>query len=178
MLVDPELHGKTNVVLIGMPGSGKTTLGRKLAQRLGKQFVDTDTLIESDQNMPIQAVVDRRGLSFMRDIEARILADIALDNHVIATGGSAVYSRTAMQHLGNNGIRVFLNISLKTLLDRVRDTRSRGLVKMPSDSLPRLYAERLPLYLEVADIEISNDKPITAVSLDALFKKLNGYQNG
>lgn len=163
---------KNNIVLIGMPGSGKSTLGRVLAKRLGKRFVDTDTLIEQDQNMPIQTIVSRRGLRFMRRLEERVLCDLELEGYVIATGGSAIYSEKALVKLGEHGVRVYLKISLTTLLKRVRNIDSRGLVKMPSYSLPRLYAERLPLYEAKADIQIDNDRPVTAVGLDALVKKI------
>jgi len=160
-----------------MPGSGKSTLGRKLATQLNKQFIDTDGLIEADQNMSLQAVVNRRGLSFMRQIEERILSDLVLEDHVVATGGSAVYSKRAMRHLSKDGIRVYLNISLATLIKRVRNTDSRGLVKLPSYSLPRLYAERAPLYQAVADIDFTNDWPSTALSIESLIKKLERHNN-
>lgn len=177
MPVNIVSHGKTNVVLIGMPGSGKSTLGRILAKRLGKEFLDTDALIERDQNMPLQSVVSRRGFPYMRFLEERILSELTLDNHVIATGGSAVYSKLAMHNLGGNGIRVYLKISLATLIKRVSNTHSRGLVKMPSYPLPRLYAERQSLYQQAADIEVANDRPMTAVGVDVLLKELSVYQN-
>lgn len=159
-----------------MPGSGKSTLGRTLANRFGKQFVDTDTLIEQDQNMPIQAIVSRRGLQFMRQLEERILCDLDLQEHVIATGGSAIYAERAIANLAAHSVRVYLKISLATLIKRVRNTNSRGLVKMPSYPLPRLYAERLPLYEAAADIQIDNDWPMTAVGFDALLKKMHDYR--
>lgn len=158
-----------------MPGSGKSTLGRRLARQRNLKFIDTDLLLERHENMPIQAIVNRRGVNHLRKIEAQILSTLTLENHVVATGGSAVYSQIAMQHLGDIGARVYLQISLATLVTRVNNVTSRGLAKMKSHPLPRLYAERETLYRAYADIVANNNRPITAVSMHALHRKLDAF---
>jgi len=165
----------SNVVLIGMPGSGKSTLGLRLAELRGLRFIDTDTLIERFENAPIQQIVNRRGFRYLIDIEADILSGIEIEGHVIATGGSAVYSDEAMQHLGRVGVRTYLKISLATLMRRVNNTASRGLAKMPQHPLPRLYRERLPLYEQAADVVADNNWPITALRVEALNNQLNEF---
>ena len=158
----------SNFVLIGMPGSGKSTFGRRLAQLRGLGFIDTDDLIEESENSPIQKIVSRRGVRYLRTLEADILSSIQVENHVIATGGSAVYSNRAVDHLGRIGVRIYLKISLATLVKRVTNSENRGLAKMPQHSLPRLYRERLALYEQAADLVFANDWPISAVRVDAL----------
>ena len=169
------MSDSVNITLIGMPGSGKTTLGRRLANMRGMKFVDTDRVIEQAVNMKIQEIVDRKGVYYLRDLEGDILSGLALKNHVIATGGSAVYSDSAMRHLGSMGALVYLKISLRTLTRRVNNESSRGLAKMKSHSLPRLYNERVALYEAAADITVSNDLPMTAVGLGGLNKQLDGF---
>jgi len=162
----------SNIVLIGMPGSGKSTLGKRLAREINMPFIDTDSLLEAHENMHIQDIVNRRGVAHLRKIEDQVLSAIDLDQHVISTGGSAVYSQAAMQHLGSIGVRLYLKISLPTLLRRVDNEASRGLAKMKSHPLPRLYSERIDLYAQAADITFDNDWPVTALSMDGLLKQL------
>ncbi len=169
------MTSSTNITLIGMPGSGKSTLGRRLAKLRGMSFVDTDLILEQVENMPIQDIVNRRGVPYLRFLEGVVLSQLDFENHVIATGGSAVYSQKAMDHLGSLGARVYLKISLKTLTMRVNNIGSRGLAKMKSHPLPRLYAERAGLYQNAADIVASNDRPMTAVSLSELNTKLDQF---
>lgn len=169
---------QTNIVLIGMPGSGKSTLGRRIAQQRGVGFIDTDVLIERSENMDIQAIINRRGIGYLHRLESEVLNGIRTQHHVIATGGSAVYSATAMQHFGRMGWRVYLKISLSTLLRRVNNVNSRGLAKMPQHSLPRLYKERLPLYEQAADVTFANDLPMTSVRLEAFNQAILGLSIG
>ncbi len=160
-----------------MPGSGKSTLGRRLAALRGLKFIDTDTLIERYENKPIQDIVNFRGIRYLRALEEELLLGLQIDRHVVATGGSAVYSPKAMAHMGRIGVRLYLKINLPTLLRRVNNSTSRGLVKMPQHPLPRLYFERLSLYDEAADIVSDNNWPMTAMRVDALIKQLDGYLN-
>lgn len=169
------MASSNNITLIGMPGSGKSTLGRRLAKLRGLSFVDTDVILEQVENMPIQDIVNRRGVAYLRYLEGAVLSQLDFENHVIATGGSAVYSQTAMEHLGSLGARVYLQISLKTLTLRVNNVASRGLAKMKSHPLPRLYAERASLYQDAADIVVSNDRPMTAISIGELNATLDHF---
>lgn len=166
---------KSNIVLIGMPGSGKSTLGKRIAKAKGIQFVDTDTLIEKTENQSLQTVLDRRGLKYLRSTESNVISSLNVTNHVIATGGSAIYSDSAIEHLHQSSVIVLLSISMQTLNRRVTNVNSRGLAKMPAHPLARLYAERLPLYHQAADIVVDNNKPMSGVGLHELLIKLDSF---
>jgi shikimate kinase len=132
----------SNIVLIGMPGSGKSTVGVLLAKQTGKAFVDTDLLIQSRTGGTLQDIVNRDGYLELRRIEEQVLLGLDLSDHVIATGGSAVYSEAAMGHLQAGGTVVFLRVSLATLRQRVGDYETRGLAKRPDQTIEDLFAER------------------------------------
>ncbi len=142
----------SNIVLIGMPGSGKSTVGVILAKLTGRDFVDTDVLIQAEQGRTLQDIVDKDGYLALRAIEEKVLLALDCHRHVIATGGSAVYSQAAMNHLKSNGIVVFLNVDLKTLKFRVHDFDTRGLAKRPDQGVDDLFAERFALYRKCADV--------------------------
>ncbi len=145
---------RTNIVLIGMPGSGKSTVGVILARLTAHDFVDTDVLIQTSQQRPLQDIVDKDGYLALRRIEEDVLLRLDCRDHVIATGGSAAYSHAAMAHLKSQGIIVFLYVDLRTLKSRVKDYETRGLAKRPDQSLDDLFAERIELYRKYADITI------------------------
>ncbi len=144
----------SNIILIGMPGSGKSTIGIILAKLLSKSFIDTDVLIQSQEGRSLQDIVDREGYLALRAIEERAILGLDYRNYVIATGGSAVYSDAAMTHLKKDGIVVFLDVCLDTIKARVRDMGTRGLAKRPDQSLDDLFRERYALYRKYADITI------------------------
>ncbi len=144
----------SNLVLIGMPGSGKSTVGVILAKKTSRDFVDTDLLIQRSQNRKLQDVVDNEGYAALRNIEERVLLALSVCNHVIATGGSAVYSDQAMAHLKSDGWVIFLDVDLATLESRIPDFSTRGLAKRPEQSLSELFDERYGLYAKHADITI------------------------
>jgi shikimate kinase len=144
----------SNLVLIGMPGSGKSTVGVILAKKTSRDFVDTDLLIQTSQNRTLQDIVDREGYTALRNIEERVLLDLCVRNHVIATGGSAVYSDQAMAHLKTEGLVIFLDVDLATLESRMSDFSTRGLAKRPEQILSELFDERFRLYIKHADITI------------------------
>jgi len=166
-----------SITLIGMPGSGKSTLGNRLAKMRDMRFIDTDDILEKVENMRIQDIVNRKGVKYLRELEGVVLTQLDLPNHVIATGGSAVYSESAMQHFASIGARVYLKISLRTLVQRVDNVSARGLAIMKSHTLPRLYNERAALYDAAADITVSNDRPMTAISLGGLNQQLSDFFN-
>ena len=145
----------SNIVLIGMPGSGKSTVGIILAKLTSRDFVDTDVLIQISQGRTLQDIVDTEGYMVLREIEERILLKLHCVNHVIATGGSAVYSHAAMTHLKSNGAVVFLNVELPVLESRIHNFAARGLAKRPDQSIEDLFEERFPLYARYADVTIA-----------------------
>ena len=135
-----------------MPGSGKSTVGVILAKQTGRDFIDTDVLIQSEEGRTLQDIVDQDGYLALRRIEESLLINLSVRHHVIATGGSAVYSPAAMRHLRSDGIAVLLHANLATLQQRVQDYATRGLAKAPDQTLDDLFAERLPLYQAYADV--------------------------
>ena len=148
----------SNIVLIGMPGSGKSTVGIILAKLTSRDFVDTDVLIQTTLGRTLQDIVDTQGYMALRDVEERILLNLDRVNHVIATGGSAVYSHAAMTHLKSNGMAVFLNVALPILEARIHDYATRGLAKRPDQSFNDLFKERFALYAKYADVTIECKK--------------------
>lgn len=146
---------KTNIILIGMPGSGKSTVGVILAKMLAKSFLDTDILIQQSEGRTLQDIVDGEGHMALRTIEERVLLTISCRDHVIATGGSAAYSETAMQQLKRQGVVVFLHADLPVLQLRIGNYESRGLAKRPEQSFQDLFDERLELYQKYADMTIN-----------------------
>ena len=143
-----------NIVLIGMPGAGKSTVGVILAKRTARDFVDTDLLIQKTEKRSLQEILDADGYLGLRRIEERVLLSMELCGHVIATGGSAVYSDAAMDHLRRVGIIVFLDVDLDAIKSRVTDFDSRGIAKRADQSFEALFEERRVLYRKYADITI------------------------
>ena len=144
----------SNLVLIGMPGAGKSTVGVILAKQTSRDFVDTDVLIQVSEERTLQKIVDADGYIALRKIEEEVLLGLCVRNHVIATGGTAAYSKQAMTHLKSEGVIIFLDVDLITLESRVSDFSMRGIAKRPEQSFGELFNERLSLYNKYADITI------------------------
>lgn len=138
-----------------MPGAGKSTIGVILAKLASKDFVDTDLLIQAREHRPLQDIVNHDGYMELRRIEQEVLLDLNVENHVIATGGSAAYSEPAMLHLKSSGIIVFLNVAIEVLESRIHNFATRGLAKSAEQSFEELFEERSHLYRKYADIEIT-----------------------
>ena len=152
-----RISKSTNVVLIGMPGVGKSTVGVLLAKRLGYGFLDTDILIQTRENKSLKQLIDRHGLDGFCGIEANHICSIELRAHVIATGGSVVYDSNAMRHLRADGHIVHLDLSLDRLERRLDDVVARGVVIAPGKAVADLYAERQPLYRANCDVTIDTN---------------------
>lgn len=148
-------QARSNIILIGMPGSGKSAIGLVLAQLTSMDFVDTDSLIRETTGRSLQDIVDVEGPEAFRRIEEEVLLKLDRHDHVIATGGSAVYSSAAMAHLKKDGIIVFLDVDLATLRSRIQDYGTRGLAKRPDQTLQDLFDERLDLYRKYADVIVN-----------------------
>lgn len=145
---------RSNLVLVGMPGAGKSTVGVLLAKQTSRDFVDTDVLIQTSQERTLQDIVDTDGYAVLRKIEEAVLIGLSVQNYVIATGGSAVYSDRAMAHLKPDGLVIFLDVDLPTLESRVHDFSTRGLARRPDQDFASLFHERFTLYAKYADMTI------------------------
>ncbi|MBU1340035.1 MAG: shikimate kinase [Proteobacteria bacterium] len=145
---------KKNITLIGMPAVGKTTVGNLLAQKINFDFLDSDDLIQSKEQKTLSQIILEKGLDRFLQIEETHIVGIACKNHVIATGGSVVYSQKAMAHLSKESTIIYLSVDLDILLTRLWDITSRGVAISPEKSIEDLYKERTPLYDTYCDIKI------------------------
>ncbi len=143
-----------NIVLIGMPGAGKSTIGVILAKVLGYNFVDSDLVIQKTQNQLLHEIIATKGLEGFIQIENDINCKLDVSNSVIATGGSIIYGPEAMSHLKNIGIVVYLKLEYTTISKRLGNIKQRGVVLKDGQTLLDLYEERCPLYEKYADIVI------------------------
>lgn len=157
----------SNIILIGMPGAGKSTLGVVLAKIANKRFVDADLVIQERCGATLQSIIDERGPEAFIELENEILCSIEAENTIVATGGSAVYSEGAMKHFAEIGTIVYLEISYESLIGRLGDLQERGVVMRNGMgmSLRELFDERKPLYEQYADITVNvDDLNITAAA--------------
>ena len=148
------LAPNANLVLIGMPGAGKSTTGILLAKILSKGFIDTDVVIQSQEDKSLQVLLDESGREGFCKLEETYVQTISPSNHVIATGGSVVYSDIAMRHLGKGSLIVHLDLPLNELEARLSNVLERGVVMEPGQTLATLYQEREPLYRKYADVVV------------------------
>jgi shikimate kinase len=148
------MNPPSNVVLIGMPGSGKSTVGVLLAKHLSLGFLDTDLLIQQALGKSLQAIVDDEGQGALLRAEEEAVMGVKAAGCVIATGGSVVYSPAGMAHLRSLGTLVYLATDLATLETRVGNYTMRGLAKRPDQTLADLFAERAALYDRYADVTV------------------------
>ncbi len=148
---------KSNIALIGMPGSGKSTTGVILAKLLAFDFVDTDLLIQTRQQKTLQEILDSSDHLALRKIEEEEILRLQLTHHVIATGGSAVYSERGMAHLQRIAMVVFLKADYETLQLRINNFESRGIAKAADQTFRDLYLERQRLYERYAEMTIVCD---------------------
>lgn len=161
-----------NLIFIGMPGSGKSTVGVLAAKRLGMGFVDTDLLIQEEAGRTLQEIVDQDGYQALRHIEEQVLLKLSVENQVISTGGSAVYSDAAMRHLKANGTVVFLDIPLDVVIQRIGDYSLRGISRRPDQSLSELFDERFALYSRYADITVKGEGLTQDQVCEAIIRQL------
>ena len=168
-----------NIILIGMPGCGKSTMGVLLAKTLGYQFVDTDLIIQKNTGRLLHKIVEEDGKEAFLDIEKDAILTLSTDGAVIATGGSAVLRADAMEHLRKNGIVVYLSLPYMAVSKRIRNIKTRGIAFGEGETLRDIYNQRLPYYEKYADITLRCDfgtveKNVTKL-VDILRRK--GYIN-
>lgn len=145
---------KNNVILIGMPGAGKSTVGVVLAKTLGYDFIDTDILLSRQLGVTLQAYIDTNGIEAFLKAEEQTALSLDCTATVIATGGSMVLSQPAMQHLNNGSTTVFIDVPLEELIRRLKNIKTRGIALKPGQSIGDIYEQRLPLYKTYADFTV------------------------
>lgn len=157
-----------NVILIGMPGCGKSTVGVILAKVLGFHFIDSDLLIQEQEKCLLKDIIERDGLNGLIAIEEQVNADIAAEKSVIATGGSVIYGTRAMEHLREIGTVVYIRLNYETIASRLDNIRQRGVVFREGQTLSSLYEERCPLYEKYAHIIVDGE----GLGMEELMEKI------
>ena len=147
----------SNIILIGMPTSGKSTVGVILAKLLGMDFVDTDLIIQKKTGRRLSQIIEEDGLDGFVKVEEEVCCNVEASNTVIATGGSVVYGEKAMKHFKDIGKVIYLEIDYETLEERLHHAKQRGVVLRPGQNKKELYDERIVLYQKYADIIISEE---------------------
>lgn len=160
---------KSNVVLIGVPGCGKSTCGVIVAKMLLKNFFDTDLLIQNIEGISLQDIIDTKGIEYFEKAEEEAILNLDIKGTVIATGGSVVYSDKAMEHLKSLGTVIFLNLGFENMEKRIRNFKTRGVVMRKGNTLLDMYNERLPLYKKWADITINCDRETAEDTAQAIY---------
>ncbi len=167
-------RSRDNIVLIGMPGVGKSTVGVVLAKILNYEFVDADLIIQQRCDKTLQRLIDTLGPDGFIEVEGKVLADLEFNRAVISTGGSAIYSHEGMEHLAQHGRVVYLRVGLAELESRFPGFDERGVVmrRQRGMSLADLYEERVPLYERYADVTVDVDGLSITEAADRVIKAL------
>lgn len=164
-----------NVVLIGMPGCGKSTVGVLLAKVMRFGFVDCDLLIQRRYSTSLQNIIDTKGLQCFLQREEDTILRMNEDNAVIATGGSAVYSQKAMEHLKKNSVVVYISLPLEEIEKRLVNIRTRGVAMEKDSTIGMLYEERSPLYEKYADITVNANSQGIEETVEKVAKEIEEY---
>lgn len=166
---------RSNVVLIGMPGAGKSTVGVVLAKKLGYVFLDSDLVIQSRQGKLLHELIEEHGIEGFWQIEEQVNASLEVERTVVATGGSAIYGSRAMEHLRGIGTVVYLKLSYEAIDQRLGDLNERGVTLKEGQNLRSLYEERVPLYEKYADITVDCEEMQIREVVEAIAGKLPSF---
>ena len=167
-----------NIVLIGMPGCGKSTVGVLLAKALGMAFVDTDVVLQAREGRKLQQMIDDIGVDAFLDKEQDAILSLCCDRTVVATGGSVVYGKEAMAHLHENGVVVYIRLPFAEIRRRLQNLATRGVTLREGQTLRGLYDERVPLYEAQADIVFDSGEGDIEQTVAALAARLGGICEG
>ena len=163
---------KSNIVLIGMPAVGKSTVGVILAKILGYKFIDTDIVIQEKEDRLLRDIIASEGVEGFIETENRIISSLKAEKSVIATGGSVVYGRKAMNHLSEIGTVIYLKLDYSKLKYRLGNIKNRGVVIRKGQRLSELYNERCPLYESYADIIIDENGRSIEKTVEQILEKI------
>ena len=164
---------KNNIILIGMPGCGKTTIGTEISETLGYGYIDSDSVIVAREGKRLNEIIEEVGREAFLDIEAKVNSELCADRCVIATGGSVIYRDFAMQKLKEMGTVVYLKHPFEVIKNRLGDLKKRGVALKEGFTLKDLYEERTPLYEKYADVIVEMPNGSIADSVIAVVKALN-----
>lgn len=160
---------KSNIILIGMPGAGKSTVGVLLAKAMNYEFLDTDILIQKENNKKLYEIINEKGLDAFLQIENDVLKRVNTTKTIIATGGSAIFGSEAMEHLKSIGHVVYIKLSCEEIIRRVNNITTRGIAMKKGKTMEDVYNERVPLYEKYADIIIDGEN----TTIEECVEKIN-----
>ncbi len=161
-----------NIILIGMPGAGKSTVGVLLAKALGYNFIDTDIIIQGRLNNRLYKIIEENGVAYFLQAENKIISEVCAERSVIATGGSAVFGKEAMEHLKQMGKVVYIKLGCDEIKKRVNNITTRGIVMKKGETIEDIYSERAPLYERYADITVDAENTAIEEAVEKIFSLL------
>ena len=164
-----------NIILIGMPGSGKSTIGVVLAKKMGYQFIDSDIVIQQKYAKTLEQLIDEHSDAGFIQIENDVNKEIKAEHTVIATGGSVVYGREAMEHFKKTGVVVYLKVPEEELKKRLGSLKERGVVSNGKATIAEIFEDRKALYEQYADITVTCANEMLRYSVEDVYAKINAY---
>lgn len=165
-----------NIIFIGMPAVGKSTVGVVVAKRLGYEFIDTDLLIQKQEKRLLREIIAQEGIDNFLKIENQVNRDVQAEHAVISPGGSVVYCEEAMKHYKETGTIVYLKASFKTISARLRNAQKRGVTLREGQTLKDLYEERIVLFEKYADITVCEDGTELEETIENVLEALEGIR--
>ena len=151
---------KKSITLIGMAGAGKSSIGKKLANYLKFDFIDSDQLIKSNHNKSLQEILVDKGILEFKKIEEAAILSVEFNKTVLATGGSVIFSKKAMKHIKSNSSVIYLEVPFENIIDRVSDFSDRGFIKSADQTIKQAFNERESMYREFADYIVLNNESL------------------
>ena len=167
-----SLYKKKNIVLIGMPGAGKSTVGVILAKAVGFSFCDTDLIIQKQEGQILQQIITDKGIDYFLEKEKEIICSLHLEEYVIATGGSVIYIDVSMHHLKKTGSIIYLEVTFRELLNRIKNMTTRGIAMHSGQTFRDIFKERVPLYAKYAERTIVCKKKKSEEIVEQIIKTI------